>query len=318
TVAYFTNLFRRTPRPAPGKPWFDTPSVRRIHAQTSLDPGNRRPAPGPDGWEKWMVKALNDSSFEQVLRLWNYPIQTSHWPACVKASNLSTIHKRGDPTNLGNYRGVCTSSINMNIPFAWLNSLLIAYLARHQILPDCQVATQPGVQGRDLTSFLSQLNARDQAKGFDRLEPEGFYDAIHAYGLPNSIADFDRSAQDNVPYRVKTFYGLTPEFVISGVTKQGGPLSPLKCTLTSSLGNHWLADALRGVGDIVTLRTVQSRLGAPHLPADHIVLPVCMVEAMDDSIIITRSLPSCLTTTEMAERFQSAYGASTNWDKSAL
>ncbi|KAF9028044.1 hypothetical protein BDZ89DRAFT_1066395, partial [Hymenopellis radicata] len=159
---------------------------------------------------------------------------------------------------------------------------------------------------------------RDQAKGFDRLEPEGFYDAIQAYGLPASIVDFDRSAQADVPYRVKTFYGFTSRFVVSGVTKQGGPLSPLKCTLTSSLGNHWLADTLRESADIVTVRTVQNTLRAPHLPADRLTLPVCMVEAMDDSLVITHSLPSCLLTTEMAERFQSAYGASTNWDKSAL
>ncbi|KAF8995602.1 hypothetical protein BDZ89DRAFT_1029558 [Hymenopellis radicata] len=159
---------------------------------------------------------------------------------------------------------------------------------------------------------------RDQAKGFDRLEPEGFYDAIQAYGLPASIADFDRSAQADVPYRVKTFYGLTSRFIVSGVTKQGGPLSPLKCTLTSSLGNHWLADTLRETDDIVTIRTVQGTLREPHLPADRLLLPISMVEAMDDSIVVTRSLSSCLSTTEMAERFQSAYGASTNWDKSAL
>ncbi|KAG1775613.1 hypothetical protein EV702DRAFT_950963, partial [Suillus placidus] len=59
----------------------------------------------------------------------------------------------------------------------------------------------------DLLSFLAQLECwskrtntplyalrRDQAKGFDHLEPEGFYDALIAYGLPTAIIDFDRSA----------------------------------------------------------------------------------------------------------------------------
>jgi len=75
-------------------------------------------------------------------------------------------------------------------------------------------------------------------KGFDCLEPEGFYDAVQAYGLPDAIINFDQSVQTDVPYQVKTAFGLTDMFSISGVTKQGGPLSPLKSTLTTSLGNR--------------------------------------------------------------------------------
>lgn len=76
-----------------------------------------------------MVKALNGFAFSQVARLWNRSIRTSRWPACVKPSYLSTIRKRGDATELANYRGVCTSSLQMNIPFVWMNALLTPYLA---------------------------------------------------------------------------------------------------------------------------------------------------------------------------------------------
>lgn len=76
------------------------------------------------------------------------------------------------------------------------------------ILPDTQVAAQPGVQTRDLMSYLSGVKCwanrnkqpvyalkRDQMKGFDYLSPEGFYDAVRAYGLPESIIDLDFAAQ---------------------------------------------------------------------------------------------------------------------------
>jgi hypothetical protein len=62
----------------------------------------------------------------------------------------------------------------------------------------------PGVQGRDLTSLFAQIETwairhrvplyalrRDQQKGFDRLSPEGFYDAVHAYGLPEQLIQLD-------------------------------------------------------------------------------------------------------------------------------
>ncbi|KAK0442581.1 hypothetical protein EV421DRAFT_1949429 [Armillaria borealis] len=42
-----------------------------------------------------------------------------------------------------------------------------------------------------------------------------------------------------------------------------------------------------------------------------------MVEAMDDSAIITTSMPTCLSSITMSETFQSAYGGETSWSKSA-
>ncbi|KAG2340633.1 hypothetical protein BDR05DRAFT_1034772, partial [Suillus weaverae] len=162
---------------------------------------------------------------------------------------------------------------------------------------------QPGVQARDLLSFLAQLECwskhtntpldalrRDQAKGFDHLEPEGFYDALVAYGLPTAIIDFDCSAQSDVPYSVKTACGLTDSFLISGVTKQGGPISPLKSTLTMSLGNRWLHDLAHNVPGALVVHSRSHLHGEEHVPADSLSLLVSMVEAMDDSEIFGRSL----------------------------
>ena len=37
----------------------------------------------------------------------------------------------------------------------------------------------------------------DQMKGFDYLPPQGFYDAIDAYGLLPSIINLDKAAQSH-------------------------------------------------------------------------------------------------------------------------
>ncbi|KAJ7166150.1 hypothetical protein C8R46DRAFT_900122 [Mycena filopes] len=73
---------------------------------------------------------------------------------------------------------------------SWLNFNLVPYIARVRILPDTQVATQQGVQTRDLMSALASVKCwakrrkttvygcvRDQMKGFDYLSPQGMYDA---------------------------------------------------------------------------------------------------------------------------------------------
>ncbi|KAJ7189347.1 hypothetical protein GGX14DRAFT_580783 [Mycena pura] len=79
-------------------------------------------------------------------------------------------------------------------------------------------------------------------KGFDYLSPQGMYDAVTAYGLPSSIIDLDRAAQTDTKCFIRTAHGLTEPITITGVTKQGGSLSPVKSTLTTSLGHHYLND----------------------------------------------------------------------------
>ena len=348
TVQYFQDLYHRTERPPQEKPWLTTPSVLAVKQTISQSPftwpvllslpdlrkliskGNARPTPGPDGWEKWFLKHLSDNALSPILLLLNYILTSSHFPDCLKPTNMSTIHKRGPTTLLSNYRGVACSNILLNLPFAWLNYLLTPYLAHHQTVPECQVATQPGVQGRDLISYISQVECwasregiplfilqRDQRKGFDLLEPQGFYDALNAYGLPPSIIDLDRSSQHLVPYRVKTAYGFTDPFLVSGVTKQGGSLSPLKCTLTTSLCNRWIYDLQLSNSDFI-IQTHQARLGHPHTPADSTSLHVSMLEAMDDSLLISSSLSSLKSSARLADRFQATYGWETAWQKSAL
>ena len=349
TVSYYQTLYSRTTRPPQAKPWLTTPSVRRVAHSTSADPffwpqnltnqdlrlllrkGNARPTPGPDGWEKWFLKHLSDPALDIVLRMANYIISSSHFPPCLKPTNISTIHKRGPNTILSNYRGIACNNFLLNLPFAWLNRLLTPYLTKHSVIPECQVATQPGTQGRDLISFISQYELwaarehiplyvlqRDQKKGFDMLEPQGFYDAILAYGLPQAIIDLDHSAQENVPYRIKTAYGFTEPFIVNGVTKQGGSLSPLKCTLTTSLCNRWLADRYVDCPGSISIMSHSARILRAHTPSDRIQLSLSMIEAMDDSLIPSSDLPSLKLVATDADRFQATYGWETSWPKSAL
>ncbi|KAF8224823.1 hypothetical protein L208DRAFT_1308867, partial [Tricholoma matsutake] len=238
TTQYFTNLYHCTQCPPQPKPWMGTPSITMVASQTHHDPfswptlldlpnlhlilgkGNRRPTPGPDGWEKWFLCTLSD------------------------------------------------------------NSLL-------HVIPSCQVATQPGVQGRDLLSVVAQVQKWgfrqdiplyilqcDQKKGFDMLEPQGFYDALTAYGLPDSIAALDQSSQTDVPYSVKTAYGFTDLFIVNGVMKQGGSLSPLKCTLTTSMCHHWLSDLSTHLHGCLLLQSQVASQNTLHTPLDCIIQPV--------------------------------------------
>ncbi|KAJ7327652.1 hypothetical protein DFH08DRAFT_1026823 [Mycena albidolilacea] len=193
------------------------------------------------------------------------------------------FHKCGLRTNLSNWRGLLLSNFLANSPLSWLNFNLIPYIAKQRILPDTQVATQRGVQTRDLMSYLSGVKGwarrnkvtvyglqRDQMKGFDHLLPQGFYDAISAFG----------------------------------VTKQGGSLSPVKSTLTMSLGHHYLNDLLSNDPDTLIITTSKAQKADLHLPDDKLQTTIGMVEATDDSHIFSRSLPSLRRNVLAMEHFQ--------------
>jgi hypothetical protein len=119
--------------------------------------GNHRPAPGPDGWEKWIIKNLSDFALGLVMDLLNFIIIHSNFPGNVKDMWLTMFHKRGIRTNLTNWRGLMLFNFIANAPMTWLNYLLVPYAARKQLIPETQVATQKGVQTRDVMSYLSAI-----------------------------------------------------------------------------------------------------------------------------------------------------------------
>lgn len=103
------------------------------------------------------------------------------------------------------------SNFLANSLMTWLNFWLTPYVAKLGIIPETQIATQMGVQSRDLMNFLAGIQTwsarnkqpvycikRDQLKGFDYLAPQGFQDAIRAYGLPESIIHLESASQTQV------------------------------------------------------------------------------------------------------------------------
>ncbi|KAJ7432247.1 hypothetical protein B0H11DRAFT_1668785, partial [Mycena galericulata] len=161
---------------------------------------------------------------------------------------------------------------------SWLNFNLVPYIASKRILPDTQVATQRGVQTRDLMNYLAGIKCwakrhkvtvfalkRDQMKGFDYLSPQGMYDAS---------------------------------------------------TLTTSLGHHYLNDLMANDPNTLIITSGTARKADPHLPDDHIQVPVVMAEATDDSFIFALTLASLRRAALAMERFQFAYGWLTQWLKS--
>ena len=220
------------------------------------------------------------------------------------------------------------SNFLANSPMSWLNYRLIPYVTKLNIIPETQVATQQGVQTRDVMSYLSCVKCyaechhqtiytlqHDQMKGFDYLAPSGFYDALKAYGFPDAICDLDKAAQTQTKAFIRTIYGVTGPIVIDGLTKQGGPLSPIKSTLTTSLGHRYLEDLASTNQGALVMTSKANKANDFHTPDDRLQARITMVEATDDSYLFATSLSTLQRLCLEAERFQYAYGWLTQWTK---
>ena len=172
----------------------------------------------------------------------------SRFPGDVKDMWLTYLHKRGIHTDQVNYQGLMLFNFLANSLMTWLNYKLIPYIAKLNVIPKTQVATKQGVQTHNVMSYLSCVKCYaechhqmiyalqcNQIKGFDYLAPSGFYDTLKAYGFLDVICNLDKAAQMQTKAFIHTAYRITGPIVINGLTKQGGPLSSIKSTLTTSL-----------------------------------------------------------------------------------
>jgi len=104
--------------------------------------------------------------------------------------------------------------------------------------------------------------------------------------------------------------------MVNAVTKQGGPASPLKSTLTTSLGHRYLNDMAKDEQGTLVMETGNTlEQKEPHEPDHRTRAQVTMVEATDDSIIFAKDIPTLQKYTLAMERFQLAYGWLTSWKK---
>ena len=105
---------------------------------------------------------------------------------------------------------------------------------------------------------------------------------------------------------------------MDGLTKQGGPLSPLKSTMTTSLGHCYLDDLSLTDDGTLIIRLSKHNEGNPHLPEDAIETRVTMTEATDDPYIFTMKLPTLISFCLAMEHFQFVYGWLMQWLKTRL
>lgn len=343
---YFADLHQAKETPAANKPWMSSTAAAQAKEQTAgsknfqwpklislptlkthLGRGNKKPSPGPDGWEKWALKNCDEDFLALTRRLMNYIIANNHFPLSLKENFITPFYKRGDVTDPRNYRGVVYANCLYSLVSSWFTHNFQRWIWKLNILPDMQIATQQGVQGGDLTSFLHQVHTaaaevgqtiycikRDHTKGFDNIDPQAYLDALDFFGVNPAVAAFERARTHEVSLFVKTADGIAAQRIVTeGQTKQGDSASCIKYTLVMSMLARWLEQD----GTLAPPPEIQTKLSARkemHTPHDRLKVRLRMCEVLDDSFLFARSWLALQELIQLCEHFQTAYGIQTAWD----
>ncbi|KAK4695423.1 hypothetical protein P7C70_g8552, partial [Phenoliferia sp. Uapishka_3] len=340
---YWSDLYEKEELEESDKPWMTCDAAKRFQSGAKEDPfvwppknldlaryrfmlnrGNRKPSPGPDGWEKWCLALLSDRALTLPLKLLSHIVNTNYHSKELQQTYLLPLYKRGLFTLLSNYRCVAFSQ-RLESDAATLFTLdLQEYSERRQLIPPEQTAGQKNLQLRDMLSMLAQVDAsckrrgitvytlfRDQMKGFDMLRFEAAADAYTFFGIGEAAIEFDRRRLASTDFIIKSAYGLVRSFTKKGQMKQGDAASPTKFSLTGAMAMFWIKELLKDCG--VRLRTMVADLGIYHTPADRIELNLQCVAVMDDTILLSTTPASLGKVCGLFEKFQKPYGARTGW-----
>ncbi|KAK4702921.1 hypothetical protein P7C70_g3293, partial [Phenoliferia sp. Uapishka_3] len=307
--------------------WPPTNGIELHHLHEFLERGNNRPSPGPDNWEKWPLKHLPAEMTEIVRMLVDYIVRNNYFEEGLNDLLFLTLWKnKGTMIDLNYFRGIGLGNLLHQMAVTIFTTTFKKYAWRRGFLPPTQGAANAGLQGRDLTSYISQIDAwahannttlywikRDQKKGYDRVTPEAFDDACTFFGLPDSVRSFVRATKSGLQAFAVTAFGVdTLPIIMEMVMRQGGPFSPNEFTLVFAMASHWVHEEMEKQ-DPVYIQTKHGLEGNPHGDIDLKRIRVHMPEQMDDSCNIRSSLEMMGVSTKMFEDFGRTYGAATDF-----
>jgi hypothetical protein len=210
------------------------------HALKSL---NKNKSPGIDGltveflvhfWNK-----LGDLYFKMV----NEALSRNEFPKSLRMGVITLIYKKGDPSEIKNWRPVTVPTADYKI-FARSLSNRIKTVVEKLVSSD-QSFCVPNRSifdtlhlTRDVISYANEKShplaivSLDQAGAFDRVDREYLFNLLEAFGFPNNIITGIKLLYTKATAVAKINNQLTSEIPLTRGVRQGCPLSGLLFALS--------------------------------------------------------------------------------------
>lgn len=192
---------------------------------------------GADGFSNEVLKAMGPAAlFGAMTQVWNSEICPSDWSLAI----IHPLPKPGDPTNLGNTRGISLLSCTSKLFEAVLNRRLAEFLETGKLLlpeqggfratrecPEHVTTLYETVRRRKVAGQKTYLGFIDFAKAFDTVWRSGLLWKLHRIGVRGKMLRMIAALYKNTEAFVRVDGKYTTTFPIELGVRQGGILSPL-------------------------------------------------------------------------------------------
>ncbi|XP_023210577.1 uncharacterized protein LOC111613450 [Centruroides sculpturatus] len=215
-------------------------------------------APGPDGlrylhWRRVDPKGLITAAIFNAVRRIGYV------PSSWKISTTVLIHKKGEVSNISNWRPICLSNTLGKLYTACLADRLLRWCNTNNRLSSSQKGFL-NYQGCIEHNFVLQSviqNARrcrkdcfiawlDIANAFGNIPHVTLWESLKWHGLHQDAICVLQQLYDGSSTQVRTSMGLTESIPMQSGVKQGCPISPLLFILAVEPAIRRIADLDKG------------------------------------------------------------------------
>jgi len=292
-------------------------------------------APGLDGVQYNALKLLlslgkqggGGAGAELLIMLTNLTntiLMSDSLPDELGKSEMVYFHKKGDPTDLANFRGIALQSVLYKIAAAFTAKQVLGACDNLDLLSRAQVAARKHGRAGDHVAVMTTAIADaertkrelhivtcDIRKAFDDVPREALQEALALHGFPAETVRRVKMLQSCSGTTVRTRYGRSPTPVITRRgCKQGCPLSPITyCLFMDMLITSMQADPACEAYDQRPADGLAAGQ-APEPPASGTGLQ-CQAY-MDDLALFAPSAPAAQAQLSLAHSFLNAYGMAFN------
>lgn len=197
---------------------------------------------GASGWDNISTKFLKHTSIVVVpiiTHLANLCFSKGIFPAPLKEALITPVHKGGDRDDISNYRPISVLTALSKIIEKLINTRLLNYLSKFNILSDSQYGFRRNMSTEDAVSALSSLITKhldngqkcltvflDLKKAFDTVSTTILLNKLEKIGIRGIALDLLKSYLSNRAQRVKIGQHISDHAAVLYGVPQGSVLGP--------------------------------------------------------------------------------------------
>ena len=194
-----------------------------------------------------MLKCTTRSAVPWLCRLFNKVFSEGRFPSSWSNSIIVPIHKKGDPSNADNYRGICLTSIFGKVFTSIITSRLQSWAENNNLIVEEQAGFRREYSTVDNMFILKGIIERylnrkkklytifvDFKKAFDTVDRKALRKILEMYGMNGRMLHLLKGMYSSVWYCVKCNGICTDMFECNRGLKQGCKSSPIIFSLLIS------------------------------------------------------------------------------------